>query len=602
MTFIIRQISRTADGREIVRPVAHQGDSISIGRDAASTVHLEDLAVELNHAVLRKGEGGRLIIESVSKMPFALDGRSTSQAEIDPRAGCEIRMGGHRISISGDLSETIVSVERVAALSESSEEKEEIGLFTLKGLLPGRRPLAWALILLVLGLFLAWPIYTYSASQGVKARGASFHADKSWSSGPLSQAHKSLENDCQACHTAKFVSVTDETCLTCHKKDAHDHADPARIALAKAAPDFSGRMKGFFRAKFNHPEGRCVDCHTEHEGGGKMPATAQAFCTDCHASLKSRLTDTKIANAGDFGTSHPQFSPLITVGIDGNTRLARRISFTQNPQEDNGLKFPHQIHLSKTNGIARMTQTLAQDQNWGSSLACKDCHTPTSDGTRFQPIEMERQCGMCHSLAFDKVDGVFRTLRHGEPAQVIADLRAFYRSTSPTRPLALGENARRRPGDYAAFDTRRTFVLGARAWPSQAGEAINAVFSRGGACYDCHVVLPGYAIKKIFQPTRYLQKGWFDHEPHKLEACETCHKAGTSRAATDLLIPDLNSCRTCHVGGNGAHLASVEKPVESSCAMCHDYHVDGDAPWLTKQNLKRGTARASPQTTAAVDR
>ena len=28
--------------------------------------------------------------------------------------------------------------------------------------------------------------------------------------------------------------------------------------------------------------GRCVECHTEHEGAGDMAPTAQKFCTDCH--------------------------------------------------------------------------------------------------------------------------------------------------------------------------------------------------------------------------------------------------------------------------------------------------------------------------------
>jgi hypothetical protein len=130
-------------------------------------------------------------------------------------------------------------------------------------------------------------------------------------------------------------------------------------------------------------------------------------------------------------------------------------------------------------------------------------------------------------------------------------------------------------------------VIGAQIWPGQANQAIRAVFSRGGACFDCHTVLSGYQIRKVFQPNRYIMKGWFDHNAHKTEACETCHKAGMSRSASDLLIPDQASCRTCHVGEGGARLVSVDKPVESSCAMCHDYHVDTGAPWQTRQNVNR---------------
>src|SRR3546814_10088602 len=62
---------------------------------------------------------------------------------------------------------------------------------------------------------------------------------------------------------------------------------------------------------------------------------------------------------------------------------------------------------------------------------------------------MERDCQMCHSLAFETIGGTVRTLRHGQRDQAIADLRAYSRSTSTAQPPALGGMARRRPGDYA---------------------------------------------------------------------------------------------------------------------------------------------------------
>lgn len=611
MTFIVRQISRTSEGREIVRSATFDKSSITIGRDASSEVQLADLAVELHHARLTLLESGRVDVESVSGLGFEIDGRSAKQTDIEPHVGAELRFGSHRIKVSSDGGDVILTVERVEALSDSSEEKDEIGLFTLKGLLPGRRPAAWAFIATVLLLFLAWPIYTYATSHGVKERPAGFHADKMWESGALSVAHKSLENNCQACHVNKFEAVRDKACLTCHKDDAHDHADPARLAMAKEAPGFGGRIKVAFQTAFNHPAGRCVDCHTEHEGAGKMPPTAQAFCTDCHGSLNQRLTDTKLKNAADFGTEHPQFMPAVTVGINAqDNRLYKRVSFTAASKltEDNGLKFPHDIHLSKTNGIARMAQTLKGDQGWGDSLACKDCHTPSADGTRFKPVDMESDCSMCHSLAFDKIGGTIRTLRHGQPAAVVADLRAFYRSAGPDKPISLGGMARRRPGDYAATETQTDYLLGARAFSGRSEEAIRAVFSRGGACFDCHQVTQMYAngspfqVRKVFQPARYMQKGWFDHNAHKSEDCESCHKADTSHAATDVLLPDLNSCRTCHVGESGAKLKAVKKPVESSCAMCHDYHMDGGAPWQTKQKVDRAKGQPRFEKTIASAR
>lgn len=609
MSFIVRQISRTADGREIVRPSAQDKDRIVIGRDASSEVHLPDLGVELNHAEVLALPGGRIEIQSVSGLDFEVDGRATQRAEVNPGAGAELRFGSHVIKVSREDGAIILAVERVEALSDASEDKEEYGLFTLKGLLPGRRPAAWGLIAATLLLFLAWPIYTYATSIGVKERPAGFHADEMWSSGALSVAHKSLENNCQACHTEQFVSVTDKACLTCHKDDAHDHAKPDRLAMAKEAPGLGGQVKGFFKTTFNHPEGRCVDCHTEHEGAGRMQPTAQAFCTDCHASLDKRLTDTKLANAGDFGLDHPQFKAAVTVGMTATDgRLYRRVSFSAKPVDDNGLKFPHDIHLSKTNGIARMAQTMKAEHGWGNSLACKDCHTPSADGTRFKPVDMEEDCAMCHSLAFDRIGGTLRTLRHGEPGQVAADLRAFYRGTAPAAPLALGGMARRRPGDYAMTEVAQDYQLGRRIYAGSAEAAIRAVFSQGGACYDCHVVSPGpssavpFKVQKVFQPDRYMLKGWFDHNAHSSETCVSCHKAETSKAAKDLLLPDLASCRTCHVGESGSTLKKVSKPVESSCAMCHDYHIDDGAPWNTKDKVDRAKGQPRFPTTIASAR
>ena len=441
MTFIVRQLSRTSEGREIARTARYEADSIAIGRDAGSEIHLADLAVELHHAQVKRQTSGQLEIDSTCGLPFEIDGRSALQARIDPAAGAELRFGGHRIGVSSEDGAAVLTVERVEALSDASEAKEEIGLFTLKNRLPGRRPMAWSLIGVVLLIFLIWPIFTYATSHGVAKRSPGFHADRMWSSGPLSLAHKSLMNNCQACHVNKFEAVRDTACLTCHKDDAHAHADPARIALAKEPPGIGGRIKGLFQTAFNHPAGRCVDCHAEHEGAGRMPPTAQAFCTDCHGSLNTRLTDTKLKNADDFGTDHPEFMPAVTAGTDARgNRLYRRVSFDAHPVDNNGLKFPHAIHLAKGGSIARMAQTMKADQGFGDSLACKDCHTPTADGTRFRPVEMERNCGMCHSLAFDRIGGIAKTARAMTAENTIIAVAMTHRLRAPERIWSLNSN------------------------------------------------------------------------------------------------------------------------------------------------------------------
>ncbi|MBH1998926.1 MAG: cytochrome c3 family protein [Sphingomonadaceae bacterium] len=581
MSFLLRQISLTADGRDIVRAATLAKPQLSLGRAAENDIHLPDLALEPDHARIEQIDDRTIRVRATGTLGFELDGRTIRSATIDTTKGAELRFGGHRITVSrDDDGAAILTIRRVDAVSEASEEKEEARVFSLVGLLPSKRLTAWAMALAILIGFLAIPIWSYASRPTDDTRNIfTVAGDKSWSSGPLSQAHHALEGKCETCHQKAFVSVRDSACQTCHK-DVHDHAPATRIAMARAEPGFGGKLLGLVAATFGKPpEGACVDCHREHEGAGPMQPTPQAFCTDCHGTLRDRLKDTKLGNAADFGTDHPQFMPLIQT-IAGRHPRFSRASLDAKPMEDNGLKFPHAVHLSKTGGVARMARTMKGQADYGDVLACKDCHKPTADGVRFLPVNMERDCQSCHSLAFETIGGTVRTLRHGQPEQVIADLRAYFRSTTPATPLALGGMARRRPGDYAQGRIYSAYFGAAAARPSRADDAIRAVFSKGGACYDCHTVTPPQAngnaswqVTPVNQPMRYMMNGWFDHKAHRTESCESCHAAPKSHDARQLLLPNLDSCRTCHGGEKS------KADVPSGCAMCHSYHVDDGAPW-----------------------
>ena len=619
MSFIVRQIALKSSGEEIVRSSSYDIPELSIGREAACAIHLPDLAVNPRHARLVLGKDGMLTIAALGEQPFEVNGRSTLNAKVDVAVGAELAFGSHRIVVALDdeTGATTLTVRRVEAISDSAEDKDVSSVFTLKGLLPGKRVSAWTFATLVLLSFLAFPIYSYMTYkpltlQEQARRPDGFHADQTWSTGPLSLAHKNLGGDCQACHTEAFVAVTDKACLTCHTKDAHDHiSDQARLLKARGEPSGMAAVQRAFADAFNRPAGRCVDCHTEHEGAAAMPATQQKFCTDCHDGLKSRLPDTKIADAADFGTAHPQFKPTIVAGMDGGKPLFQRASWTPGLKEDNGLKFTHGEHLSKTNGISQMVRRMPGRFAANDGLGCADCHKADSVGTRFQPVVMEDSCQSCHSLSFDKVDGTFRTLRHGEPEQVVAELRSFYRGGAPTRPASLLSMARRVPGDAALRSTASDYARAVRFFPTRAEQAVAQVFSQGGMCNECHVVnrggtaaTGGFAIASVVQNDRYYRKGWFDHKAHKNSDCADCHvAAATSKSATDLLVPGLDGpggCRTCHVGGEGAKLStvSVKDPVDSSCAMCHSYHMDDGAPWVPANDRKKDVA----QTVAVADR
>ena len=593
MSFLLRRVSITADGREIIRSSACDKSQISIGRDAACDVHLADLAVNPSHATITTNDGRHIEVQATSGLGFEWDGRTVTSATIDAGDGAELRFGGHRITVGVDSEASsprvLLTIARTDELSHSALDRDEAQAFSLRGLLPGRRLSAWAFSLLLLAAFLIAPIWAYMSWRGVEERPASFHADMSWSSGPLSSAHTSLSRDCQSCHTDAFVAVTDTACKSCHD-DAHDHAPMDRQLAARGEPGMFRAALIRIGAAFNRDQGRCVDCHNEHEGAGPMPATAQQFCTDCHQDMSSRLTDTRIGDAGDFGTSHPQFRPRVQVTPGATPRFAR-VTLTPQTNDVNGLKFPHNMHLLPQGGVARMARNLRMtngrndngrnDNGRGGGLDCANCHRPTADGVRFEPVDMERDCQSCHSLAFESVGGVTRTLRHGEPGQVVADLYAYYRSTQPTRPISLGGMARRRPGEFAQGQIYNIYFRETAVRPTRADDAVRAVFSRGGACYDCHTVFApaagnsNWRVLPVNQTARYLEHGWFDHRPHDEEECSTCHAAARSSSANQLLIPEIKVCRDCHGGENSS--ADVESP----CASCHEYHAGAraNAPW-----------------------
>ncbi len=555
MAFRIRTVETTAQGRSIVRDRDFAENRVTIGRAADNVLHLPDLALDPRHAAISLREDGRITVEALGSLGFTLDGKQATSASIAPRTGGELRFASYRIAVSQDSDGAVLLTIGQVAEAEQADEKTA---FSLAGKLPGKRTMSWLFALAVLAAFLAYPITSHltrnpAAKQTVKG-------DAAWSPGPLSRAHHQLEGKCESCHVKPFEPVADTTCLTCHKA-VHDHAKPNRLANARGPGSAGDQAQWQIARMFGKPgPGACSDCHTEHEGAGRMPPPAQAFCADCHGTLKDRLADTALGNAADFGKLHPQFRPALpqTLGSDKLTR----VSLAERPREASGLTFPHDLHLDPRSGVSRMAQRLGQ----GNRLACKDCHRPTADGVRFLPIDMERDCESCHSLAYDKVGATFRKLRHGDVDQMIADLSVAPRGAAPI------VGGRQRPGDYA-----NTGPYFARFSPPAGGVGtVQRALSRDGICGECHTssqVGGRFAVVPVTQVSRYLGHGWFTHAAHKQEKCSTCHAADRSATSADLLLPDLKSCRSCHLGE-----AAPRGKVASGCAMCHDYHLTAQAP------------------------
>ncbi|RYE55380.1 MAG: cytochrome C, partial [Rhizobiaceae bacterium] len=163
----------------------------------------------------------------------------------------------------------------------------------------------------------------------------------------------------------------------------------------------------------------------------------------------------------------------------------------------------------------------------------------------------------------------------------------FYRAGAP-RDGAFQGQSRRRPGDFATSGQRVNFAQTSAMHIGNADQAIRAVFSKGGACYDCHTVratgnaTTPFAVKPVALNTRYMVKGWFDHAAHDTETCVSCHAVKGSAFSSDVSLPKLAKCQECH-GGQDAH-----KEVPSACAMCHDYHRTDFAPLMVRDSRARG--------------
>ena len=555
MAFKLRTIEFTADGREIVRDKDLAGRGLAIGRDAANDIHLPDLAVEPRHAVMALGSDGQVKVEAVGTLGFDHDGKSVTVANIDARTGGELQFASYRIAISRDGDAVLLTLRQVDSNAQASAVFDEKRSFTLANVLPGRRMMAWVLALVVLAAFLIVPV----ASNLSRGDDSKVINEKSWNPGSLSLVHHSLENNCTACHVKPFESVRDASCQSCHKS-VHDHAPMVRMAGARGEYPWGQAILWKVAQTFGKPgPGGCVDCHSEHAGAGRMEPTRQEFCASCHGDLKTRLTDTKLVDAADFGTSHPQFK-VVTATQPGQAAF-QRVSLDANPRESNGLIFPHKMHLDPLGGVAKMAASLPERGYGNSGMVCADCHRPVEQGVRFKAIDMERDCEGCHSLVYDQYGPYFRTLRHGDVGQTIADLRATGPSRSFIRPIIAG---RMTPGGQDSGQIMQQYVP-----PALNGDPVARAFSRGGLCGECHIpaLQGGFGITPVKLTERYITKGWFDHRSHTQAKCSVCHSAQSSSESSDILMPGIAQCRSCHMG-ESAHVADVP----SSCAMCHSYH------------------------------
>ncbi|TAJ73962.1 MAG: FHA domain-containing protein [Phenylobacterium sp.] len=582
---------RSGGGDPIVRERRLEGLEATIGRAPDNDIVLADLSIDPQHARMRFIGPGRIGIESVSGLPFRVAGKSVQSAVVDAAGHPVVAFGEYTLSFApGEEAEAV----EVTVTREDDEHHASPGVFSLQAKVFGRRNMAWVLGSGIFLLCLAIPMIFVLFMANPK-----IHPDQQWSTGPLSKAHAFMEKDCKSCHANAFVAVRDEACLTCHTADpatapkALDAArrlgspfEPRLVAehaahadLEKATPlppGFGRKVSVMVQRTLNHPTDRCASCHVEHtpaKGGDptaplsdKPKLVVVQDCESCHSQLKMRLAKTDLIDTPDW-SKHPGFRALVMTQA-GPKPSFQRVALDTAPQERNGLIFPHRLHLDPLGGVARQAIGLGKAAGYGAALECASCHRRDASGTSFLPIEMERDCADCHSLAYAKVGGELRDLPHGDLDKVVATLAGRTVSAS-------GGSDRTRPGQI-----RPT------AFAASGASAYRATFSRGGACYDCHTITwDGDTVRMapVKLAAKYLPRGGFDHGVPEHGGpglakkggfkCADCHRAQTSDKSGDVLIPDLAKCGTCH-GQTTAKIAAAD---DADCTTCHSFHKPGQA-------------------------
>ena len=605
MTMIIRTLKRRPGGRESIRERKIEASEISLGRGPENDVELQDLSISLAHARIKLTTSNDIFFELIGTNAATVNGRLITGRKVPLKPGSVIRIGMFelRLEDSQPRANLVITLEQIQSVSASNNHKEEAEIFALSKHILSKRIMAWVGVLSVIAFFLVLPIWAFQNKNTNTDSPLPIQADKSWNSGPLSLMHANLKNDCKSCHTKAFIPVKDKACQSCHT-NLRDHARTQDMDKTRPTPSSFGAMLNTVSETFARPTDRCSSCHVEHNSRAKIIPLDQKMCADCHRSLDKALPKTKLINVSDFGTDHPEFRPSVITTPDFNHPVTSRISLDKNPKGFSGLKFPHKAHLEKGKAVAKMAQKISEKfgdkYSYGDGVDCADCHRVEAGGALFEPISMTQDCAICHDLSFEDDGGYMRTLRHGEPNEVIATMRDFYLATALAniRDAEMNTRTRRRPGRAARLRDLNRRELAFKQADERTAEKVKAIFSKGGACFDCHEIdrptnsgSLDYRVKPISTDKRFYPKSLFDHDSHDIGnlECKNCHNAEESKTSDDVLLPSIKVCRDCHVGEESFRLGGkmAEGTLPSTCLTCHTFH---DGPHASIMGVGQNTS------------
>ena len=594
----LTHITTRSSGQQARREERLELNEFRIGRGTDNTLSLQDIAVYLHHAVLRRRLDG-IFAEAVDVRAMQVNGRLADVHRLEP--GDVLRFGEFALRVVAPEAGEDLALE-VEQVDRRGTEREELSARTRIGVRSGL--FATMLIsLTILGVAsLLW--FSLISDAGRQSR----------SVGTISQVHSAFATDCTKCHALPFQLARDADCASCHASTG------AHVSSTIHATEFENR--------------RCASCHMEHRGAQGLAAIEQKACAACHGGLRARGIDTKTGNASDFDRDHPQFR-LSLVNEPGTGRR-ERVEWSSALREKSGIEFSHLRH------VGQVVVGSSKNEEAARNMQCGECHELDATGKRFTPISFDKHCASCHVLSFDERFPKRQAL-HGDAKAMREDLRGAYavlalsgQVQDPNAPAVIRRAA---PGRELNQDERRAVLQ----WVEQQVQSTSdflmtkntdrdsrAAPASRGACAECHPVLRAAAkdggddVAPVELAERWLPKAEFSHRAHAPSPCKDCHaaaavydagfvpdhvrpawsmaKAGSyelalpaellgasgrapSKTSSDILIPEIAQCRNCHGGATAG-----TSRVASDCVLCHVFHRPENGPMRTETSTHAGLA------------
>jgi hypothetical protein len=407
---------------------------------------------------------------------------------------------------------------------------------------------------------------------GVLAAFALTKNESIYTPGPVSTKHAIFGHRCVDCHEVGmrdgkqyYGAVTDAKCITCHDGPLHSgrqvfHGNNKLTAEVDLIKTVDGK-EVVVKEKIEVGNPTCASCHTEHKGHAQLARIDDQHCTQCHenlqvdesiklASLKDRGARKTRTGIKSFNNGHPNWHVLES-------------------GDKSQIMFNHSVHIAEPKQL-KGDAAVAFGRAEGSTLTCTDCHKPDRYRAYMEPVTYNKHCASCHTLSFPSSVNITAAVPHGRADLVAAMIKE-------TVSDALLQNGGKPPKKKVKKRVAGKEKVVEEDDPTPPEEWRNNAITQStkplmDACLKCHIIdkdkpkddkgLPNIVDPKL--PAIFLTSAIFDHEPHRVVSCESCHdKASASKLTSDVLLPGINNCQTCHKESGGAR---------NGCSECHVYH------------------------------